>query len=109
MNKIIKTIIICSSLFITQNALANQPAAKPVETAPAVVTKAAASAGQVNINTADAATLAKDLDGIGDVKAKAIVDYRTQNGPFKTIDDLAKVAGIGAATLEKNKNKIVLQ
>ena len=53
-------------------------------------------AGPVNINTADAKTLAKELDGIGPAKAQAIVDYRQKNGSFKTADDLLKVEGIGA-------------
>lgn len=107
MKKIIKLVIISASLFLAQYALSNQPAEKPAEPAPAVA--ATAKATQVNINTADAATLSKELNGIGEVKAKAIVDYRTQNGPFKTVEDLANVTGIGAATIEKNKSKIVLQ
>ncbi len=42
-----------------------------------------AMAGEVNVNTADAETLADELNGIGPVKAKAIIEYREQNGPFK--------------------------
>ncbi len=44
----------------------------------------AALAGPVNLNTADAATLARELDGIGPAKAQAIVEYRQKNGPFKS-------------------------
>lgn len=65
-----------------------------------------AETGKVNLNTADAATLARDLLGIGQVKAQAIVEYRTVNGAFASVDDLLEVKGIGAATLEKNRDKL---
>ena len=63
-------------------------------------------AGPVNINSADAKTLARELDGIGPAKAQAIVDYRQKNGAFKTADDLLKVDGIGAKVLEQNRDNI---
>lgn len=63
-------------------------------------------AGPVNINTADAKTLARELDGIGPAKAQAIVDYRQRNGSFKTADDLLKVEGIGSKVLEQNRDNI---
>jgi len=59
--------------------------------------------GPVNINSADAPTLAKELTGIGKKKAQAIIDYRLKNGPFTQINDLANVKGISAKTIEKNK------
>ena len=62
-----------------------------------------ALAGPVNVNTADAKTLAKELSGIGLSKAEAIVAHREKNGPFKSADDLAKVKGIGAKTVERIK------
>lgn len=65
-----------------------------------------AFAGSVNINTADAKTLAKELIGVGASKAEAIVKYRTEKGPFKSADELKKVEGIGEATYEQNKNNI---
>lgn len=65
-----------------------------------------AIAGQVNINTADAATLASELNGIGLVKAQAIVEYRQKHGPFKSADDLSLVKGIGERTVERNKTDI---
>ncbi len=58
----------------------------------------------VNINTADADTIAASLQGIGPVKAQAIVDYRKQNGLFQSPDDIMKVTGIGIATFELLKN-----
>ncbi|MGH8130080.1 MAG: ComEA family DNA-binding protein [Steroidobacteraceae bacterium] len=62
-----------------------------------------AIAGPVNINTADAKTLARELQGIGMAKAEAIVSYRQKNGPFKSTDDLAKVKGLGKKLIEQNK------
>ncbi|MBU2099237.1 MAG: ComEA family DNA-binding protein [Gammaproteobacteria bacterium] len=63
---------------------------------------------QVDINTADAETLALALDGVGMAKAQDIIAYREQNGDFKTADDLQKVRGIGKATLERNRSRIIV-
>ena len=62
----------------------------------------------VDINKADAATLSKELKGVGATKAKAIVDYRTKNGSFKSVDELLKVNGIGEKLLEQNRSNISL-
>ncbi len=59
--------------------------------------------GAVNVNTADATTIAKELDGIGPAKAAAIVEYRQKNGPFRAAEDLLKVEGIGQKVLEQNR------
>jgi competence protein ComEA len=67
-----------------------------------------AFAGPVDVNKADAATIAKELNGIGLSRAQAIVAYREKNGNFKTIEDLRKVKGIGAKTLERNRANIRL-
>lgn len=56
----------------------------------------------VNINTADATSLAASIKGVGTKKAVAIVAYREENGPFKSVTDLAQVRGIGHRTVEKN-------
>jgi competence protein ComEA len=66
------------------------------------------AATPVNVNTADAETIAKALDGIGLSKAKAIVAYREEHGPFKSADDLTQVKGIGQATLARNHDAILL-
>ena len=66
-------------------------------------------AAQVNINPADADTLSSELTGIGQSKAEAIVAYREQHGPYKQLEDLTRVKGIGIATIEKNKTKITLE
>jgi competence protein ComEA len=67
----------------------------------------AAYDGRVNINTATASELEK-LPGIGPVRAAAIVDYRQKNGPFRALEDLAAVTGIGAKTLEALKEQVTL-
>lgn len=66
----------------------------------------AALAGPVNVNSADASTLAKELDGVGPAKAQAIVEYRQKNGPFRSPEDLLKVEGIGDKVLEQNRSNI---
>ena len=65
-----------------------------------------AFAGPVNVNTADASTIAKELDGIGMARAQAIVDWRRQNGAFASLADLQKVKGVGARILEMNRANI---
>tara|TARA_R100000541_G_scaffold2171_6_gene8123 strand:+ start:43298 stop:43519 length:222 start_codon:yes stop_codon:yes gene_type:complete len=67
---------------------------------------AAQQVAPININSADAETLTRELKGIGATKAKAIVAYRDAHGPFSSIDQLLEVKGIGAATLEKNRAKL---
>lgn len=61
--------------------------------------------GKININTADSTAL-QTLSGVGPSTAQKIIDYRTQNGKFKSIDDLKKISGIGEKTFEKFKDKI---
>ncbi len=63
-----------------------------------------AIAGPVDVNTADAKTLARELQGVGMAKAEAIVSYREKNGPFKSADDLAKVKGLGKKLIDQNKS-----
>ncbi|HET9651605.1 MAG TPA: ComEA family DNA-binding protein [Usitatibacter sp.] len=59
----------------------------------------------VNVNTADRQEL-ETLKDIGPVKAQAIVDYRAQHGPFRSLEDLDKVPGIGKATLAAIRNEV---
>ncbi len=60
----------------------------------------------LDINSADAAALAEVMVGIGPAKAEAIVDYREQNGPFASVDDLGLIKGIGDATIKKNRERL---
>ncbi len=66
-------------------------------------------AGPVDINKADAATLARELNGIGMSRAQAIVAYREKNGAFKAAEDLLKVQGIGPKVVETNRANIRLE
>ncbi len=59
------------------------------------------AAQTVDINSADAATLAQNINGIGASKAQAIVDYRNENGRFLAVDDLVNVKGIGIKTVNR--------
>jgi competence protein ComEA len=61
----------------------------------------------VNINTADEATL-ETLNGVGPVLAAAIIQYRTEHGPFASIDQLDEVSGIGPATLEDLRSQVTV-
>ena len=65
-------------------------------------------AGPVNVNTADAETISRELKGVGMSKARAIVEYRSRNGDFKAPEDLLSVKGIGAAVLEDNRENIIV-
>ena len=71
-------------------------------------TSAAHANERININTADAATLDRVMDGVGPAKAAAIVEHRRVHGPFRTVDQLVNVKGIGPATLEQNRARIMV-
>jgi len=66
------------------------------------------SAFSVNINTASAIEIATSLKGVGENKAAAIIAFREANGPFKSLKGLTQVKGIGAATVDKNREDIEL-
>lgn len=68
-----------------------------------------ATVQQVDLNAADAETLAATLKGVGLSKAKAIVAYREMYGPFASIEELTEVKGIGGAILERNRDRLVLR
>lgn len=65
-------------------------------------------AGPVNINSADADTLARELDGVGHARAQAIVAYRDEHGAFRSVDEVLNVSGIGPSVLERNRSNIRL-
>ena len=71
-------------------------------------TAAQTTSGKININTATAAELDASLPGIGPAYAGRIVDYRTANGGFKSIDEIKNVKGIGEKTFDKFKDQIVV-
>ncbi len=65
-------------------------------------------AGPVNIKSADAETIAAELDGVGVSKAQAIVAYRDKNGAFASPEDVLNVKGIGLQILNANRNDILV-
>ncbi|MDH5785298.1 MAG: ComEA family DNA-binding protein [Chromatiales bacterium] len=63
----------------------------------------------VNINTADATTLAANIVGIGEKKALAIVQFREEHGPFKSVDELTQVKGIGLKLVDNNRENLTVK
>ena len=75
----------------------------------AVVFPVVSFAGPVDLNSADAETIARELNGVGATRAQAIVDYRDEYGAFESEEDLLNVAGIGRHILEVNRANIRLE
>ena len=67
---------------------------------------AAHATEKVDINTASAAELGQVLVNVGPSKAQAIIEHRQANGPFKSVEELALVKGIGLKTVERNRDLI---
>ncbi len=76
-------------------------------TAMAAAPAAMAATDKININTASAEELT-DLNKVGPKTAQRIVEYREANGPFKTVDDLVNVKGVGDKILELNKDRLTV-
>jgi competence protein ComEA len=74
----------------------------------ALISGIALAAEPVNINFASAEEIALNVKGIGSSKAAAIVAYRDQNGPFAHVDELVNVKGIGLATIDKNREVLLV-
>ena len=74
----------------------------------ALLAGGALAAEKVDINSADAATLDRVLDGVGPSKAEAIVAHRKQHGAVRSADELAEVKGIGLSTVELNRDRITV-
>ncbi|AOE84537.1 ComEA family DNA-binding protein [Pseudomonas sp. TCU-HL1] len=102
--RIASLFIVLCSLFVGYSPLA---AAAKVETTAA--SSAEAQAGKLNINAADVVAIQDRLIGIGEAKAKAIVQYREENGPFSSVDDLLEVKGIGVKTLDRNRDRLSVE
>ena len=86
-------------------AIANEAAKAP---ATELAAQQVAEADSINLNTADAQTLQRELSGVGAVKAQAIVAYRDTHGEFASVDELLEVKGIGEALLERNRDKLTV-
>ncbi len=63
----------------------------------------------ININTADKETLMSAIKGIGEKRADAIIAYREDHGPFKSIEELANVRGVGPSIVESNMDNLSLK
>ncbi len=84
------------------------PAVAPAAKSPAQPA-ATSAVTRVNINTADAQTLAANLKGVGEARAMEIVRYREAYGPFASAEELTEVKGIGKSTLQMNLDVITLE
>jgi competence protein ComEA len=73
-----------------------------------VAANVALCADAIDINQANAEQLASAIDGVGEARAAAIVDYRTEHGPFRSVDELSLVQGIGQATVENNRDRLTV-
>ena len=62
----------------------------------------------VNINTADKETLMAAIKGVGEKRAEAIIAYRNQHGPFRSVDELSHVSGIGQAIVDANRDSLTV-
>lgn len=67
-----------------------------------------ANAEPVDLNQADAETLADNIVGVGPVLAEAIVAYRLENGPFVSTEQLLEIPGVGSKLLEKNEKSLLV-
>ncbi|GLX14317.1 MULTISPECIES: ComEA family DNA-binding protein [Pseudomonadaceae] len=90
-----------ATLLAGANESTKAPATEPVA-------QQVAELNPVNLNTADAETLQRELSGVGAVKAQAIVAYRDTHGEFASVDELLEVKGIGEALLERNRAKLTV-
>lgn len=91
--------------FFSTSALAQVP--QPAENTPAQQS-VAQETNRISINTATAEELARELSGVGPKKAQRIVEYRTENGPFTSAEQLKDVYGIGERIFTMNSDKITL-
>ena len=97
-----------SDIQISTSATAGTQPSAPAQTVPSeTASSSTLNPGLVNINDADVLSLST-LPGVGSVLAQRIIDYRTENGPFSTIEDLAKVQGIGEKRIEQLRPQITV-
>jgi competence protein ComEA len=90
-------------------ALTGSPTALAEQQKPAAVAADKSAATTVNINSADAQTLAAKLKGVGETRAAEIVRHRETYGPFASAEELTEVKGIGPSTLDMNRDVITLE
>ncbi|HGH5979174.1 TPA: helix-hairpin-helix domain-containing protein [Kluyvera georgiana] len=117
---VIAAVMACAGITFSAHAAQSSTAKTPE-----VQTKASSASGEqakaapgnktaedegtrVSINTASAEALAQAMNGVGLKKAQAIVSYREEYGPFKTVDDLKQVPGMGSSLVERNLAHLTL-
>jgi len=93
-------------IYVPQKGEESPPISPP--SGPSLPSPSSQGSDKVNINTATAEEL-DALPGVGPSIAQRIIEYRTTNGPFQSIEDIKNVRGIGDATFEKLKDKITVQ
>ena len=87
---------------------ANTPATPPATVVTPAQVAPDVQVMTINLNTADEATLQRELSGVGAAKARAIVAYREAHGDFASADELLEVKGIGKAIYEENRDKVAV-
>jgi len=92
-------------LFVAQATPAPTPVATPPPPTPTATPTPDPASTIVDLNAATLQEL-ETLEGIGEAKARAILEYRVRNGRFGSIEELMKVEGIGPKTLEKNRHRL---
>ena len=102
-----KKLMMLGLLAVTMVSTQLIAAETPLKPEMAAQAASAQMAKPININTASVEEL-QLLKGVGEAKAKAIVEYRLVNGKFKSIDELTQVSGIGEKLLEQNRSALVL-
>ena len=109
MNTGIKTLLLALSLAWFGTSAPAYAAPDPGKAAAAAAPAAAAPASdKISINTASAEDLARVMNGVGLKKAQAIVSHREEFGPFKSLDDLRQVPGMGGSLVERNLSHLML-
>ena len=63
----------------------------------------------ININTADKESLMSAIKGVGEKRAEAIIAYREEHGPFKSLEELADVKGVGPSVVESNMDNLSIE
>ena len=92
---------------VPTESASSDPGPEPSTEAPVTASAGIDSSGRVNLNTATIDDL-MTLKGIGASKAQSIVDDRTENGPFSSVEDLTRVSGIGQKTLDNIRDQITV-
>ena len=100
--RVVVAVVVVASMIVggagAREVAWSQPRAATADTAGA----------KVNINAASAKEL-MTLKGIGETVARRIVQFRETNGPFKSVDDLKRVDGVGGALLERHRSRLVVK